>query len=216
MQLPLVAPAPLVIAHADAFRDLVENRCQLQHFQHYLTGLSVLDNKSLTTIPRCVLESADNPTLSRFFSEAPGFQDRLNDPRLTSLLQQTKAVRGPKAAALLILDDTLGEQVGTLFDSGARPYNQGDDPYRLAPNPVTSPYGRGPVRFPVALRLYRRQEECTQGEPFVPKHFPARPIPRPKKDRARCPKAGAPLVLPEPDFQTLPEQLRTKSDLGID
>src|SRR2546427_12998934 len=49
MQLPIVAPAPLVTAHADVFRDLFENRCQFQHFQNYLTGLIVLDNKSWTT-----------------------------------------------------------------------------------------------------------------------------------------------------------------------
>ena len=42
MQFPIVAPAPVVMAHADAFRDLFENRCQFQHFQHYLTGLMVL------------------------------------------------------------------------------------------------------------------------------------------------------------------------------
>ena len=71
MQLPIVAPAPLVTAHADVFRDLFENRCQFQHFQNYLTGLIVLDNKSLTNITRCVLESADKTNLSRFFSEAP-------------------------------------------------------------------------------------------------------------------------------------------------
>ena len=62
MQLPIVAPAPLVTAHADVFRDLFENRCQFHHFQHYLTGLIVLDNKSLANIARCVLESADKPT----------------------------------------------------------------------------------------------------------------------------------------------------------
>jgi len=33
MQLPIVAPAPLVTAHADAFRDLFENRCQFRHFE---------------------------------------------------------------------------------------------------------------------------------------------------------------------------------------
>jgi hypothetical protein len=58
MQLPIVAPAPVVTAHADAFRDLFENRCQFQHFQHYLTGLMVLSNKSLANIARCVLSSS--------------------------------------------------------------------------------------------------------------------------------------------------------------
>src|SRR2546426_12445497 len=107
MQLPIVAPAPLVTAHADVFRDLFENRCQFQHFQNYLTGLIVLDNKSLTNISRCVLESADKTNLSRFFSAAPWFQDRVNDRRLMSLLQQTQAARGAKADAILNLDDTL-------------------------------------------------------------------------------------------------------------
>ena len=156
MQLPIVAPAPLVATHADVFRDLFENRCQFQHFQHYLTGLIVLDNKSLTNITRCVLESADKTNLSRFFSEAPWFQDRVNDRRVEYLLQQTKAVRGLKADALLILDDTLCEHVGSLFDYVDRHDKHGEDTYPLAHNPVTSHYVRGPVRFPVDLRLYRR------------------------------------------------------------
>src|SRR5437773_1167056 len=63
MQLPIVAPAPVVTAHADIFRDLFENRCQFRHFQNYLTGLIVLDNKSLANITRCVLESADKTNL---------------------------------------------------------------------------------------------------------------------------------------------------------
>jgi len=42
MQLPIVAPAPLVITHANVFRDLFENRCQFHHCQNYLTGLITL------------------------------------------------------------------------------------------------------------------------------------------------------------------------------
>jgi SRSO17 transposase len=138
MQLPIVAPAPIVTAHADRFRDLFENRCQFHHFQNYLTGLIVLDNKSLANITRCVLESADKTNLSHFFSAAPWFQDRVNDRRVESLLQQTKAVRSPKADALLILDDTLCEHVGSLFDYVDRHYNHGEETYPLAHNPVTS------------------------------------------------------------------------------
>ena len=215
MQLPIVAPAPLVTAHAEIFRDLFENRCQFQHFQNYLTGLIVLDNKSLANITRCILESADKTNLSRFFSEAPWFQERVNDRRLTYLLQQTQAVRGPQADAALSLDDTLCEHVGSLFDYVDRHYNHGNDTYPLAHNPVTSYYVSGPVRFPVDLRLYRRYEECTQWETFVQQHFPDRPIPKTKKERARFHKAVDPLLLEDPSFQKLHEQFRTKIDLGI-
>ncbi len=216
MQLPIVTPAPIVTAHADIFRDLFENRCQFQHFQNYLTGLIVLDNKSLANIARCVLESADKTNLSRFFSEAPWFQERVNDRRLTYLLQQTQAVSGPKADAVLILDDTLCEQVGSLFDSVDRHSNHGNDTYPLAHNPVTSYYVSGPVRFPVDLRLYRRYEECTEWEAFVHKHFPDRPIPTTKKERARCHKEVDPVLLQDPAFEKLHQQFRTKIDLGIE
>ena len=216
MQLPIVAPAPIVTAHSDIFRDLFENRCQFHHFQNYLTGLIVLDNKSLANITRCVLESADKTNLSRFFSEAPWFQDRVNDRRVKYLLQQTHAVRGPKADALLILDDTLCEHVGSLFDYVDRHYNHGDDTYPLAHNPVTSHYVSGPVRFPLDLRLYRRYEERTQWEAFVHKHFPDRPIPITKKERARLHKEVEPILLQDPDFEKLHKQFRTKIDLGID
>jgi SRSO17 transposase len=216
MQLPIVAPAPIVTAHSDIFRDLFENRCQFHHFQNYLTGLIVLDNKSLANITRCVLESADKTNLSRFFSEAPWFQDRVNDRRVEYLLQQTHAVRGPKADAILILDDTLCEHVGSLFDYVDRHYNHGDDTYPLAHNPVTSHYVSGPVRFPLDLRLYRRYEELTRWEAFVHKHFPDRPIPITKKDRARLHKEVDPILLQDPDFEKLHKQFRTKIDLGID
>ena len=215
MQLPIVAPAPLVTAHADVFRDLFENRCQFHHFQHYLTGLIVLDNKSLANITRCVLESADKTNLSRFFSEAPWFQDRVNDRRVEYLLQQTKEVRGPKADAILILDDTLCEHVGSLFDYVDRHYNHGDGTYPLAHNPVTSHYVSGPVRFPVDLRLYRRYEECTRWAEFVHKHCPDRPIPAKSKERARFHKEVDPILLEDPDFQKLHQQFQTKIDLGI-
>jgi hypothetical protein len=216
MQLPIVAPAPIVTAHADIFRDLFENRCQFHHFQNDLTGLIVLDNKSLANITRCVLESADKTNLSRFFSAAPWFQDRVNDRRVEYLLQQTKAVRRPKADALLMLDDTLCEHVGSLFDYVDRHDNHGEDTYPLAHNPVTSHYVSGPVRFPVDLRLYRRYEELTRWEECVHKHFPDRPIPAKKKERARLHKDVDPILLEDPDFQKLHQQFRTKIDLGID
>src|SRR4029450_7640943 len=215
MQLPIVAPAPIVPAHAAIFRDLFENRCQFQHFQHYLTGLSVLDNKSLANITRCVLESADKTNPSRFFSEAPWFPDRVNERRVEYLLQQTQAVRRPKADALLILDDTLCQPGVSLFDYVDRHSNHGEDPYPLAHNPVTSHYVSGPVRFPVDLRLYRRYEECTRWAEFVHKHCPDRPIPTKSKERARFHKEVDPILLEDPDFQKLHQQFQTKIDLGI-
>jgi hypothetical protein len=50
----------------------------------------------------------------------------------------------------------------------------------------------------------------------VQKHFPARPIPTTKKERARLHKEIDPILLEDPDFQKLHAQFRTKIDLGIE
>jgi len=215
MQLPLVAPAPLVTLHAAVFRDLFENRCQCAHCEHYLTGLMVLENKSMTNIARCVLESADKTNLSRFFSEAAGDPAQVNARRIRYLLDQTRAQRAPKAAAALVLDDTVCEQVGSLFAHVDRHYNHGDGTYPVAHNPVTSFYVSGAVRFPLDLRLYRRYDEVTQWETFMATHFPGRAIPRGKKERARLHKEVDPVLLQDPAFLALHQQFVTKIDLGI-
>ncbi len=216
MQLPLVAPAPLVSTHAAAFRDLFENRCQFAHFEHYLTGLMVLENKSMANIARCLLESADKTNLARFFSEADWDPEQVNARRIRYLLDQTRAQRQPKRTSALVLDDTLCEHVGSLFEHVDRHYNHGEGTYPLAHNPVTSFYVSGAVRFPLDLRLYRRYEDITQWETFVARHFPGRAIPRTKKERARLHKEVDPVLLQDPAFLVLHAQFATKIDLGIE
>jgi len=216
MQLPLVTPAPLVTTHAAAFRDLFTNRRQFAHFEQYLTGLVVLENKSMANIARCVLDSADKTNISRFFSEADWDPVAVNDRRLTYLLGQTRGQRTSKALSALVLDDTLCEHVGSLFEYVDRHYNHGDGTYPLAHNPVTSFFVSGAVRFPVDLRQYRRYEEVTEWATFVAKHFPGRPIPSAAKERARLHREVDPVLLADPAFAALHQQFRTKISLAIE
>jgi SRSO17 transposase len=216
MQLPIVAPAPLVTNHSGAFRDLFNNRRQFRHFENYLTGLTVLPNKSLANIARCILESADKSNLSRFFSEAEWDEAAINQRRVEYLLAQTEKVRGRAKAGRLIVDDTLCEHVGSLFEYVDQHYNHGDNRYPLAHNLVTSHYVNGPVRFPVDLRQYRRYEEITQWERFVHQHLPQRQIPKSKRERAKFHKEVDPTLLLDPEFLALHEQFRTKIALAME
>jgi len=216
MELPIIEPAPVVSAHTGVFRDLFENQCQFRHVQHYLTGLIVLPNKSLANMARCILDSADNTNLSRFLAEAPWREDAVNHRRIRFMLQQTKPHRQRRRESLVVLDDTLCEHVGSLFDHVDRHYNHGDGTYPLAHNPVTSFYVSGPVRFPLGLRLYRRDEELTQWEAAVAKHFPDLTIPTEKKARNRLHKQVDPVLLQAPDFRARHEQFRTKIALAME
>jgi SRSO17 transposase len=138
MELPIVAPAPIVAEHAVVFRDLFDNQCQFRHFQHYLTGLIVLPNKSMANIARCILESADKTNLSRFLSEAPWREGEINRRRIRFMLQATTPHRYRCRESLVVIDDTLCEHVGSLFDYVDRHYNHSDGTFPLAHNPVTS------------------------------------------------------------------------------
>ena len=216
MQLPIVEPAPAVLEHSMAFRDLFDNRKQFQHFQNYVTALMVLDNKTMANISRCILDSADKTNVSRFFSKANWEQDQLNRRRLEYLLDQTELHRLPAAQSHLVLDDTLCEHVGSLFEHIARHYNHSANTYPLAHNLVTSFLVSGAVRFPVDAREYRRFEEITRWESFVKTHFPGRDIPSKKKARERLHNEVDPMLLTDPEFKALADQFRTKITLAGD
>jgi hypothetical protein len=116
----------------------------------------------------------------------------------------------------LLIDDTLCEHVGSLFEYVDRHYNHGEGSYPLAHNLVTSHYVSGAVRFPVAAPLYRRYEETTQWADFVQKHFPAETIPTQKKQRTAFHQRIDPLLLADPAFRTLHEQFCTKIALATE
>ena len=216
MQLPIMMPAPLVQRHAVVFRDLFSNRRQYRHFENYLTGLTVLPNKSMANIARCIVDSADKSNLSRFFSEADWVDEQVNERRVSYLLEQTKPLRKGAVTGRLIIDDTLCEHVGDLFAYVDRHYHHAENRYPLAHNLVTSHYLSGPVRFPLDLRLYRRYEEITQWETFVHKHFPSCEIPKTKKERNRLHKEVDQVLLQDDEFVALHEQFQTKIALAVE
>ena len=213
MQLPIVSPSPLVIEHSQVFRQFFCEERQFRHFQNYLTGLIVLENKSLANISRCTLDSADKTNLSRFLSDAPWSQFEVNDARIEYMLSQTIGQRLPSRDSSLIFDDTLCEHVGSLFEFIDRHYNHSNHTFPLAHNLVTSQYLSGPVRFPIDFEIYRRYEESTQWESYVAKHFPEQVIPKPGNARKQLHKQVEPTLLQDPDFLALHQQFCSKIDI---
>jgi hypothetical protein len=97
-----------------------------------------------------------------------------------------------------------------------RHYNHSDGTYPLVHHPVTSFSVSGPVRFPLGLRLYRRDEELTPWEATVAKHVPAIKIPPEKKARNRLHQQVDSVLLQDPDFRARHEQFRTKIALAME
>ena len=163
-----------------------------------------------------MLESADKTNLSRFLSQAPWNEQKVNRERIKYLLNQTINQRQTAEESYLILDDTLCEHVGSLFDYVDRHYNHCNQHYPLAHNLVTSHYLSGAVRFPVDYRVYRRYEEITCWSEFVSKHFPEQEIPQQKKERQKLHKLLDQKLLEDPEFQELHSQFKTKIALAVE
>ncbi len=176
----------------------------------------VLPNKSLANISRCIVESADKTNLSRFFSQAPWSKEQLTEQRIQYLLNQTASHRLSPQESYLLLDDTLCEHVGSLFEYVDRHYNHSNQSYPWAHNLVTSHYLSGAVRFPIDLRIYRRYEEITRWSEFVKKHFPETEIPTQKKERQKLHKLVDQTLLKDPEFQELYNQFQTKIALAVE
>ena len=153
MQLPLVALAPGVVEHAQVLRELCEHRCQFRHFETYLTGLRVLSKKSLATLSRCLLESADKTNLARLFSEAPWEEKKGNEKRIPYVLEQTVEGRRKAAQSCGLVDDTLCEHVGSRCEYVDGPYAPCEGRYPLGHNLVRTHVVSGAVRFPLDVRL---------------------------------------------------------------
>ena len=214
MQLPIVQPTPIVLKYGDEFRSCFKDCRQFNHFRNYLTGLMVLENKSMANIARCLLESADKTNLSRFFSESPWQQKQINDRRVQQMKEAVKTYRRRRDMAALIIDDTLCEHAGDLFEYVARHYHHAENRYPLSHNLVTSHYVCGQIRFPLDFLIYRRYEEQTRWEEFVKKLLPDRQIPKAKKARQQFHKEVAPLLLLDEEFRAAHEQFKTKITLA--
>lgn len=188
----------------------------MQHFQNYISGLMVLENKTMANISRCILDSADKTNLSRFFSEAEWSDEDVNQKRVSYMLTQTERHRLGAKKSVVLLDDTLCEHVGTLFEYVDRHYNHSEQSYPLAHNLVTSHYVSGAVRFPLDWRIYRRYEEMTHWSAFVEKHFPEVEIPKQKKERNQFKKKVEPILLADPEFKELHDGFCTKISLATE
>jgi len=214
MQLPLVKDVPIVRSFARNFKAVFPNQAQYEHFKEYLSGLIVLENKTLANIARCTLACCDKSNLSRFFSHEAWAASQLNQTRIVWALKKTKAQRKAVEASYLGIDDTLCEHVGSLFEHIDIHYNHAQQRYSRAHNPVTSHYVSGKVRFPVDFALYRRYDEFTQWEKFVQKHFPHLEIPKGSKARNRLKRQLEKPLLEDPEFKERHEAFQSKIDLA--
>ena len=155
--LGLVQIPEVVSRYAPAFSDLF-SADTYEHFQRYVSGLLVSENKTVEGINRLfVLDPRDQSSLNRFLTQYVYDETKVNERRL-ALLQQGPMTRmkaqGP-IKGCLSLDDTLLHHRGHHFDQIAQLYDSVNKRYVYAHNLVSLYYSDDQVDYPVYYQLWK-------------------------------------------------------------
>ena len=216
MVVPVLHHPPAVISFARNFKDFFPNVSEYAHFKNYLSGLMGAERKNYSQIASTMVNSADESNISRFMKNPLWSGQAINDHRVL-LMQERTQRKEPSATGCLVLDDTLDEHVGNLFDHIATHYDHSDNSYKLAQNPVTSHFVKGLISFPIDFRMYRTYDEVTKWPEHFAKHFPAIPIPPTSKERNKLKKKYEQQLLDvDPAFARKHHGFKTKLTLAVE
>lgn len=158
--LPLIAIPEVVSHYAPHFRELF-SEAEYEHFQKYLSGLIVSENKTVEAINRLfVLEVQNQSSLNRFLTGSNYEVPKLNQRRL-DLLNGQEATRlkgcGPNGG-VLGLDDTMLVHYGRRFDEIAKLYDHVSGSYVWAHNLVNLHYSDDSTDYPAYFELWKPVE----------------------------------------------------------
>lgn len=149
---------PEVVSHyAPAFRSLF-SAASYEHFQRYLTGLLISDNKTVQGINRLfVLDERDQSSLNRFLTQYEYDELKLNEQRLDLLQQQpASSVKAEgRFKGCITLDDTLLHHRGHHFDQIAMLYDPVSKQYGYAHDLVNLYYSDDQTDYPVYYQLWQ-------------------------------------------------------------
>jgi len=154
--LPLLDIPELVKYYSPQFQSLF-SEAEYAHFQKYISGLIVSENKSVEAINRLfVLQMKDQSSLNRFLTASSYDLEQLNKERLK--LMNSQASTKFKDDGVLGLDDTMLIHYGKHFDNIAYLYDHSTDSHVWAHNLVNLHYSDDSVDYPALFELWKPLE----------------------------------------------------------
>jgi len=178
---PIVEVPKFVQDYAQGYRDLFSPELY-EHFQRYLTGLLISENKTIQAINGLfVLQTRNQSSLNRFLTEYKWSTKDFNERRL-ELLRHKPATR-PKRRGVLIIDDTHNEKYGKNFPLLGQWFIPSAHRYGFSHNVVTIHYADSRVDYPLELAWYE-QMDIEKTEQWLQEHaipYQAEKLARKKK-----------------------------------
>ncbi len=155
--IPIVKIPELISHYAPAYAALFTS-AGYEHFQRYLSGLLICENKTVTHINQAfILSPRDPSTLNRFLTQGRYTVSDLNACRLSQLQanEQTRMRVTGRQRGVLGIDDTFLSHVGKHFDHIAKLWDHSEQRYTLAHNMVNLYYSDPVVEYPIDFELWQ-------------------------------------------------------------
>ena len=151
--LPLIDIPELVKHYSPYFKSLFSEG-EYEHFQKYLSGLIVSENKTVTAINSLfVLQLKDQSSLNRFLTASNYTVASLNEKRLE--LMNDNSSSKFKESGVLGLDDTMLIHHGKHFDNIAYLFDHSTNSYVWAHNLVNLHYSDDQIDYPTLFELWQ-------------------------------------------------------------
>ena len=155
--LPLIS-IPEVVKHYAPHFESAFTQADYKHFQRYISGLIVSENKTIEGINRLfVLEPRNQSTLNRFLTASKYDVSNLHRLRLELLnsQEQTRLKGEGHAGGVVSLDDTMLMHYGKCFDQIAYLKDHATDSYMWAHNLVNLHYSDDKTDYPLSFELWK-------------------------------------------------------------
>jgi DDE superfamily endonuclease len=145
---------PCIVEHyAPQYKDLFSEE-GYEHFQRFVSGIIVSDNKTLSGINRLFVKgSPDQSSLNRFMSRQNFDTIELNKRRV-GMMQKNPSTALKSGRGVIALDDTLMRHYGTHFEQIYRLYDHVAKNYTYAHNLISLYYSDDETDYPLDHRLW--------------------------------------------------------------
>ena len=151
--LPLVEFPEVVERYAPWFEEVFSPQAYIE-FKRYVSGLMVLENKTVEGINRLMMvEARSQSSLNRLLNRSPFSLEALNEARLAMLASQPGSQM--KEKGVLSVDDTLLTHTGRNIEHIAKLYDHVSGSYVWAHNLVTLHYSDDWTDYPVRFALWK-------------------------------------------------------------
>ena len=166
--MPIITPPKIVQDALDEFlAPLFDNTSQRKHLANYLTGLMIVENKTITGMTNEMPNASDQSCLNRFLTEVDWDHDAVNKARI-AWLQQFDDTKFHERG-IIALDDVLLEKSGKLIPDSGTFWDHSEERYKHAQDYILINYVHpfSKKHYPLEFKRFKKEDQCEwTGEEF--------------------------------------------------